>query len=1722
MPTDNKLLLAVGLDQAALDKTIASIGKQLNSGITKSLKSLDLNAALKIKPIALTFNVTQTLKDFQRVKDSLKVKAPLTLDLKDAKQQIKDFQNGLAPLKLGVALTKPAVTPVTNFNLGAVSLNESNLDDTSLKVDKLKNSLRNLGIAESDIQGETGKFEAKIRSIRNVLDDIANKQAAYQKVTGTPYTLTDADILRLAKAEEQYKKLDHSVDNFNKTAAKSSSVVRDNARFFQSFAFQVGLLGFSFLAIGRRLQQASQQMFQLIDVMAQATEPIQRVKNLLTQDEPDASKRSFISDELQRLADIPGANLESVADGFRKLNSIGLETADTLKLLEGLIKTTGRSGVGAQGVALLAQQFRQFASSGQFRQQDIKAISEQGGKDISDIINKAYGSLDPKAIAAGGPDRFFATMIAGLEKVPAPLATLTDKLNIIKNSLIRIADSLSIILIPGLEKTASLLKNDIEPIFRKIDEYFKSLSPNAQNFFGGLLSSIPAVLGGLGILLSILGTLAVGIASVLKISEGWTAALGLIARTTGIAVEEISLGAVALEGISSAAVGAVGVLSKLGAGISYIIQEIGLIIISGGGVVEIIKDLVSAGIVGGLSSVGEGFLSIVGAIKLFSGATGIGLVITLILSLITNAGHARDVVMSALGNVYDAFRRLFTSLYELAQGSLGKALILLLSTLGDLLGGVLADALATAINALANIVNLLNDALNIISNPSWAGFGNILNGLYKITIGWATDLGKLLAASFIDAIGSALIEVGIFTGIGKRLQDQAEALRFSLNPVATGTAEIKDNVVKTGDAVVSLNSDFRETNKLISDISKVTDELANKFAKIRTDLSLNQIKFTTSEAISSAQTEFEKLIKSDPRAAQAQVEQFGLQQQAQGLIAIRAESATEIKTIANDLTRAFNNLNSLPTDGILKLLDVNKLSDLREALRSVVTVAQTGSTALSDYSQKVELIQSTTDALVQQLAGQNVSADVSAGLTNLKAALTDVQSVAERLATTIGKRSSAEQDSMQQRIKLIRQYKREIELAILQLGALDKIAPLKKDLEDLNTQFSTLQDQYDSAIGRQDLAGAEVINARILALKEKIADKELEIAKAGILEKNLIEQRKLELDRELKTLQNKNQTTLEYRNLLKKISEEQEQAFQSSLDNVSQFVSKIKELQTVSPEVLGLLTMVGISPGGPNGEFLPDAQVNAIKQEALKEALRNYATRVGGLAKQAAQSPVNTVNNIEDLSTLVGATSGTPSDILKNSSLFTEVARRVATEILYDTELIQNALDGNAKAITKIEKEISASGISDNEKARLEATRDGLLQTRKQLTAQGQAVSDAQAILNKTIETRGNILDQELINQQKSLNLEIQKLNIRQQLLDLQSKYQQLLSTNRAANNEPLIGTGVDLIAKNAADQAEGYRIQREAIKVNTDLQVKELEVKKLAVALEMRKAGYTEDQIKATQDLIDKQIELVKKIGDQSITGVNSDEQANKLGKISGAIQVLTDHYNNLYSAARQARQSMMDFFNNLTSGEYVLDAFQKLLDGTGSKMQFFSELLNFAVGSALKAFGNTLISVLEGGGAKFSEFLGTMLMQLGEALIQMSLAAVAAAFIHGVLHGGFFAGLAEAAATVPGAAIGVATGAGLIIAGQLLGGKGTYSPSGTASTNASNSANTATGASGQATYDPTKDPKTMYQKALMARILIDIRHDDGIIVKKVIKAVNDNGRLANLIGNNRLGFGY
>jgi hypothetical protein len=250
-------------------------------------------------------------------------------------------------------------------------------------------------------------------------------------------------------------------------------------------------------------------------------------------------------------------------------------------------------------------------------------------------------------------------------------------------------------------------------------------------------------------------------------------------------------------------------------------------------------------------------------------------------------------------------------------------------------------------------------------------------------------------------------------------------------------------------------------------------------------------------------------------------------------------------------------------------------------------------------------------------------------------------------------------------------------------------------------------------------------------------------------------------------------------------------------------------------------------------------------------------------------------------------------------------------------------------------------------------------------------------------------------------------------------------------------------------------------------------------------------------------------------------------LGDLS-ATKSLTDRLNKVnqalrdtYKAGSDAKDALLGLFDAMASGEFVVDAFADVIVNGGSVLDAFATLAVSAFFQVGKAIADAIVDVLVNGGNFFEsmlKFFGEMLIQLGSQLIQLGIAAVAIGILAKLVP--FFSFLDPNGTAIPLGLATTAVGVGLVAAGVALGG-GSKAADKTANTNATNSSNTKAGATGP-DFDPNKDPKTIYQKALQAQILIDIRTDSSQIIKTVIKSVNGNGRLATLIGNRKLNFGY
>jgi hypothetical protein len=1669
--SDKHILFSVGFDPQKLDKELKNFAKQFQATLKSSFKSFKL--------------------DF---KDLGPLKVKVELDFTDAEKKMEAFQRKAAKLPVAVVPAKEAPKAAkTVFNIDNADVNPGKVKETRKAIDDLRNSLRHMGLAEKDVQTETQKLETRLNSVSNALRDLDQKQRAFKAVTGKEYIITDADVLRIGKAAQQLDDVNAELREFNtlsaKAQAKAHGQMREAARFVQGFAFNVGILGFGLQTVGQRLIQVSQALFQITQTAATAIEPLQRIKNLLSQDTSLTNvQRTTIIDEVNRLADIPGSKLESVADGFRLLNSIGLETAQTLQILEGLIKVTGRSGVGAEGVTRLANQFRQFASSREFRVQDIKAITESGGKDLTDILVKAFGSLEPEAIEAAGPEAFFKVLIEGLASVPEPLATATDKINIMTNSLIRMAENISQIVMPGFDSLIGMLKS-LEPVVASVTERFNALSPAAKDFISTLIVTLPVVATAVGTVLVGLGTLAIGISTIRQLQRGWNAATVILARNAGVAATEFT---------------------ALGAASNALIRPFAFI-------VDFLNTVRAVGIGPVLKSAAFSLNSLAGGLARILGlTTPIGLFLNVLIGYLSNAGGSRDNINSAVLQLWDSLKNLGATLSEFAEGALGRAIITTLNAIINMISGTLANALGLLILQLAKAVDLLNSFFGLLNSPaqseSWANF---ITNLVDAFIGWMPRLGAILGATIADVLADIIdnlpigLRIGGSGGIRNFAQNQRnKAFNSSLgdlfDPFATagktGALSWADNLKKADQEISNmtaevdkLNTVLKQTDKISKDIRESFFDLGTRLAKVTSDLRLAQIKFNLAQKQKQVSEDLDRQIKADPTSAQVRIPEVFRTNVADANDILNQEAAAQIKRFSADVARTQNNL-----EAVFRTL--NKLpganAEVQKSLDDAAIKLQTTGREIEKFSASGSTNFKVFDALVKKYneAGAALKGFVPQGeegtkqLNNLNSAIKESQEPITSLIGVYDTLLKAKQDNVNKGKQEEEQAKRAAAEQQRAVNAAKAAAPLQAQLVELQNETKRLQDDLEATRNREV---KDSILERIRANNQQILSLERQIAETSRSEADAV---KDVVDNTEQVVEGKKQSfeqTRDELNLLIAYNEELSQSFRAGFNDLDAFKRKLDEIND-RRAALGL----GSSFRGRSPVNLAAAQLATEVNPILDESLNDFGANAfdGGTPEGVMGTILRALNDGVEL-----------SKQLRTSLL--EIAGDSGARVV---SLTQKILD-NETNIAKLRGRI-AGLPAGKERDAADADLKALLLIQGRLNQEVNVYINRVRASGAILEGNRKIIAQSLEVQRRAIATAKAELDIRREILEAEAELNSIRIANqeRRAAGAGGLGATLDLSGRDALETEQLER-QVELINIKYNLQLKELELKRLQLQEDLANDDINQKEYDRQIQLIDARIKLIESTRGEDITGLNLDNANRSLDRFVSTLREL---------------KSIVDaniFKNFAASLKKATDEIPKNFSILASSAQLFKDVFASAFVSAFEAIGQAWVNFLLSGESfakGFKKFLGDMLISLGTALIQMSLAAVAMAFMQGLFTGGIFAAIAEAAAVAPMAAIGVAVGTALVIAGGLLGGGGGKAVS-TSNTSATNAANAQTGATGNG-FDPNRDPRTLYQQALAAQVLIDIRTDDGVIVKKVIKAVNSNGRLTNLIGNRKLGFGY
>jgi hypothetical protein len=1443
------------------------------------------------------------------------------------------------------------------------------------------------------------------------------------------------------------------------TKSLTSGAGKEADSFFKGFAFNIGLVGYSLENLGRRLEQFSTEIFKFLESSAKVTENLERMRNSLVVEGLPADERQTIEGQLRRISDLPNAKIDTITKGFVELHKAGLGVQETLNLLEGLTKGSASAGSGAVGLVHSITILRDTLSAGKFAR-GLRSLEGSLGREVIDALEATLGATDAKDLNKIGVNQVVGVISRALSEVNDSLPITIDRIERIHNRFTIIRADLEKILAPSLDRVLGTMDSLVK-LSGQLADKFESLSDPQKNFISSMLITIPAVLGGLGAIASLLGTIAIG-------TLVWARALPVI--------EAIGVG-----------------FTKAGASIKAFFSPLLFTFdIWYTGVTSLKSAL-------GLLSIqlGEVFLNFGRILGLTS---PLGLLLNTLLAYVTNAGRAQELINGAIGNIYNSLVKLFAKLNEFFGEGAGSSILAVLSAISNLLGGILGDVLAGVLNSVSKIIDAIASLFEFVNHPSVENFNKFAKSFADALAGVFIDLGALLAASFLDTLselgkGKANQPVGtsdflfaIPSSIGRimgsggadQLSALAEKLRASTGIISNDTSKTADNLTKAKTEALEFQKNLDNTLKITNAMSISLEKARASFAKVFADIELANIKFRNAQTQRESQERLDILIQQVGTQA---IPSILANQQAttgQGLSEIRQAIKNELPALAAELRAAQADLARAIDAGLqVSTSDKGKAEAFGNAVGNLAKLAESPNVNLQNFAAAFDRMAKAGTGFITTLTAHGPEGQKQ--LQDISQAQNKVLQAAQGMDKTLGDQIEKENALKNANKEKAEQQEKAARAVTAQADREAAAKPVREELARLEAQR-----QKDILIPVTNAAEIEAArkreedyNTKKLELEAKIneitrdsvklVDKTKDASKAAT--DKIVADAKLELDiLQLKT----------------KANEAFIQSFIDGFGALETFRQKLDEINQSR-------AAVGLQPN----QFLPPTTDIAASLQFQTTPLTNRNRELGG-----DQTTVSTLDRAVDSIIRSGALDSTLLDGLKKIAIASAAALAAA-----EPDISKNQAD-----LLREQKRLGLLTPGTQDYKNQEQLIKDILSVQLKLTTQGEIYSNNLKVVNGILTANDKILSESLRTILNQNAAEKATLNFQIQALEQQSQLLQAREANRQAraNGPGGLSTTLDLGTADRLAEAS-LKTQIDLLEKRYQLELNTLELKKLQVKADLEANKISQNEADALLAIYEAQRVILGEIKDQQKDNLNLDKANASATRYKTTLDSLGELFTN-------------NIFTNFAENLRKVAADQAdALSTMDASIQLFKDVAAAALVDAFQAIGDSFIKFLETGDSitkSFGAFLGTMLMQLGEALIQMSLAAVAAAFMHGVFKGGLIAGLAEAAAVAPMAAVGVAVGTGLILAGGLMGGQGKYTQK-ASDKNATNTANSNAGATGP-TFDPYKDPKTIYQKAMMAQISIDIRSDSSQIIKTVIKEINSNGRLSTLIGNRKLQFGY
>lgn len=1798
---DNQILISAAFDLGELDRQMKRFTTAFRRGLNDSLKNLKID-----------ISKLQGLKD---------LRIPLKVELTQAKKDIDEFRKQLKnnPLMIGTVVSAPTAkasgkeTSSPDPLLGGLPPNPRELLNQNI-IDAATRALRNFqrelaagGATQKEITKATKDYETQLAQLQKRLEAIDRARAIRGREQNLPHNAlaapTEKELFRYKDGKLQIDALTKSIQNLDKAQIQSSISTERATHFMESFGFKIGILGFGMGIFAGHLQRLSQAMFQFVQDSAKATESLERVTNLITQMEQQGQiapgQGPIILQELNRLADLPGSNLERVVKSFRSLANLNIGLQRSLQLIEGLTKATALAGTGAEGIERLTEQLRQFVTSGVITERDIRTISEQGGIKVTEALQAAFGSTSPKRLEEVGPEAVIDAIIKGLQSIQTPLRTTSDFLNIINNAWIRMQANINVLIVPGLEKIVGLLAV-FEGYITSIRVQFEQLSPTTKSFLSGLLVSLPIIATALAGILTVLSAVAIALATMSHIVPAVSLAWGALGRQVELASVHLFNFNTRFKEIAASLLNLPKILSSSAASVSNFIKGLGASLInftkglgasvtflqiainslrSGSGV---FKDALKAAalapfirglgaltfslssVSGALSGVGVGLFRILGL------TNPIGLAINAIVAFITNWGDFRSNIVSGAADIVKGIGDVIKALNTFSDTKIGGALVVILQAIFDLLEGIIrvaGAAIGAILSLVGSVLTFAADLINVFNADTWSKmFQRILDAVSTFGLRMAQAFAKVILSisrGLVQVVGGIMEKMGIL-----RKGFVAE----NIKAIDDFTKAIADNNLKFVDGKLVIDNYNAAQVALQDTLSDTTQELRNQ------------------------EIAFNALAESAERSRKA-----SQRQAAAGAASLVSE---EMQAIRNEIS-------TLQADFKAGLDKAFSPSEVEARLKAV--------TAKILEKQKEYI----------RLGNQLINANIQQGATGidedlLKDAGKSVSAVSKNRATPdkfLGDLTVLQQSIID--FSNPKDYARFKEAVDLYEQALNRILnPEARDTENTFLLFSDaegrdLRQVLESARGTLNKITGDAkkeannfnkfTNDQIRSINEAAETRALALKKEkeNLRARGIIQQQESEIEAErAKIRENESrvekflltaaearrrntQIELEIARLERnkeRAKLERDKANTENPNEKAQIDLEIEKLEQEHINKLDTIRKKGQAEQDADDRRATEARLKRFKSagDDLLKVIKPFEERIINAFSLAFLSEDNTRTRqvFKDLAAdlrLVGGSLGDINDIAQKFESGDGIGKLLSnfldlTKIPLERDLNVKLLDLRNKfqalvlsALATTDGKIDSVGgvspaLADALGIVAGGTIDSVIENIQKLdVAKISKLITATGITNATNEVEDllQILSEALNIQAEIKNID---LNARRELIgkviDRLSQVQLGALETQISETEAKIAESERKVQETGIDNEVAFRRELLAVLINYQTQREVLERKYAAVRelnetqdAERRKEIERQLQADLLTIISKGQAEITKLTGqpatigaanlpaslpgaDSTTTPQTSVTQQPKgifdilraargvteNEKFSTSINKISEAFDGYVKAGLAAANASKQFIDSLTSGDLIIATFQNMLDGTASSMDLFGSVAISVAGAIANAFTSALQEAIQSGEnffAAFARLLGQHLINMGLALLAQLAAAYAFALIEGLIFQDWSL-LARVVAITP--YVAAAAGA-LIGLGALLGGAGGAAQA--AGSNTTNKANAQTGARGD-DFDPNKDPRAIFQKALMAQIEIDIKTDDTQIVKTVIKHVNQNSRLTKLIGNRKLNFGY